>query len=115
MARRKKKSRSFGERAHKGRNVLRSIHKAEARGQSGSLSNRKLGLTVFVGRYAHITNAGRRGRFWAKVCPKSAASKWRKSDKPRDSRCGPEGYGATPTRAVESALVALARSHNLRK
>jgi hypothetical protein len=106
-------AKSFGERSHKGRAVLKSIHRAEARGQS--TSSRKLSLRVFVGRYAHVTDSGRKGRFWAKVCPMSAAAKWRKSDKPRNSRCGPEGYGTTPTRAVESALVALARSHNLRK
>ena len=114
MAKRKR-SKSFGERAHKGNAVLRAIHRAEARGQSGSLQNRKLALRVFLGRYAHITNTGWQGRFWAKVCPMSAASKWRKSDKPRDSRCVPEGYGRSPTRAVEAALVALAKSHNLRR
>lgn len=30
-------------------------------------------------------------------------------------RCGPHGYGRTPTRAVESALSALVKSHALRK
>jgi len=113
--RQKKKSRGFGERAHKGSRVLKMINRSERAG-GGYGGKRKLGLTVFVGRYVAFTHDGdRRGRFWAKVCPKSAASKWRKLDKPRDSRCGPDGYGPTPTRAVESALVALAKSHNLRK
>jgi hypothetical protein len=111
MARRKKRSRSFGERAHKGRNVLKAIRRAV--GARGETHHRRatIGIKVHVGRF---TDAGTgRGRFYATACVMGSDARGVRASQGR--RCGPDGYGNTPTRAVESALVALAKSHNLRK
>jgi len=111
MGRRKKKSRSFGERAHKGRNVLRAIRRAT--GEGGDTHHRRatIGIKVHVGRY---TDAGTgHGRFYATACVMGSDKRGVRASQGR--RCGPDGYGTTPTRAVEGALKALAASRILRK
>jgi hypothetical protein len=79
-----------------------------------NLPSRRVGIKVFVSRYAADT-AG----YQAWACPSGSPSKGATASSKQYSRtgtrCGPYGYGRTPTRAIEKALIALGKSGALRK
>jgi hypothetical protein len=77
-------------------------------------------IKVFVTRSAYAVGQGTPG-YQAWACPHSSKSKASRAASGSHAfmragdRCGPYGYGRTPTRAVEAALVALGKSGALRK
>ena len=113
MARRK--SKRYGE-----VKVKRRAGKIQRMVYQHSIPSKKVGVKVFVTRGAYAVGQGSPG-YIAWACPAGHEKKGSRakteshSYQRRGARCGPEASGRTPTRAVESALVALARSHALRK
>jgi hypothetical protein len=81
-----------------------------------NLPSRRVGIKVFVSRYAADT-AG----YQAWACPASSGNRAIRASGESNAyqriggRCGPYGYGRTPTRAIEKALIALGKSGALRK
>jgi len=111
MARRKRRSRRFGE-VHlkrRGGKISRLVYNT-------NLPSKRIGIKVFVTRY-HSDTSG----YQAWACPQSSKMRAARARggthaaSRAGDRCGPYGYGRTPTRAVEKALIALGKSGALRR
>lgn len=104
MARRRKR---FGEVKLRNRGAKRERLQA----RHGVGGTKRMGIKVFVSR--GDTRGGGVGipAYTAWACAAGGG----KSARLLRRLCGPTASGRTPTRAVEAALVALAKSHALRK
>lgn len=105
MARRRKRRTRFGEVRLRSRGAKRERLQA----QHGSGRSKRVGIKVFVARTDTRGDGAYGPPYFAWACPVSSRTSKRRRD-----HCGPEAAGRTPTRAVEAALVALAKSHALR-
>lgn len=103
MARRRKSR--FGEVKLRSRGAKRE----RLQTRLGLTAAKRVGIKVFVARGDMRGGGEGIPAYHAWACPVSSRASTRRRD-----HCGPTAFGRTPTRAVEAALVALAKSHALR-